>query len=135
MLDLDAGVLLVPAEIRKGQSSDESYKLRPETVAILRRMKPAGHAKIFPISSMGKFYDHYKLLLETAGLPTDRKSKTHRMRKSVASHMAARGHDACAALGHSSPEVTKCYLDPSIVGTVRPADVLPSLAESEAAHV
>jgi len=134
MLDMQTGVLLVPAEIRKGQGSDESYRLRPETLTILARMKPAGHAKIFPLSSMGKFYKHYSRLLEMAGLPTDRKSKTHRMRKSVASHLAARGYDATAALGHSSPEVTKCYLDPSIVGTVRPSDVLPSL-ESEVSHV
>jgi integrase len=126
MLDMESGLLTVPYTIRKGQSSDETYKLTSETLAILARMKAAGHRRIFPWPlSLSSFFNHYKKLLTQAGLPTDRKSKTHRMRRSVASHLAARGFDATAALGHSGPEVTKCYLDPSIVGSVRASDVLP----------
>jgi hypothetical protein len=47
------------------------------------------------------------------------------MRRSVASHLQAAGIDACTALGHSSPEVTrKSYLDPRIVVTAKTCDVL-----------
>ena len=64
-------------------------------------------------------------VLSAAGLPTDRKSKFHRMRRSVASHLHAAGHNATDALGHSSADVTrKSYFDPNIIGAVRPSALL-----------
>lgn len=126
------GVLEVPYHVRKGQGEDAVYVLRPQTMAALARLKPAGHDLIFVWpNSRGTIYSHYNRILKRAGLPTDRKSKLHRMRRSVASHLQARGYDACAALGHSSPKVTKdSYLDPMIVGSVRPSEVLPSIGDT-----
>jgi integrase len=128
MLDVPTGKLEVPAEVRKGRVQDMLYQLHTTTVVLLLRMKPAGHERIFPWPYCeGTFYGHYRRILLAAGLPDERKTKFHRMRRSVASFLQAAGHDACTALGHSTPAVTaKSYLDPRIVmGGKAPCDVLP----------
>lgn len=132
-LDTESATLLIPAEARKGQDSDALFMLGPSTMAALARLKPAGQELILPWpQSQATFYSRYGDILLRAGLPTDRKSKTHRMRKSVASHLQARGHDAAMALGHSTPQVTRdSYLDPSIVGKPALTSVLPSLADCD----
>lgn len=125
-LDWQTGYLQIDAEFRKGKDADFLHKLRPECLEILARIKPAGHDLIFPWPwSETTFYSHYNGILRRAGLMHDRKSKFHKMRRSVASHLQAAGVDACAALGHSSPDVTrKSYLDPRIVAPRSVADVL-----------
>jgi integrase len=68
---------------------------------------------------------HYNEILKRAKFEPTAKNKTHKMRRSVASHLQARGVDATAALGHSSSDVTrKNYLDPRILAPRGPADVL-----------
>ena len=64
-----------------------------------------------------------------AGLPTDAKSKFHRIRRSVASHAEAAGGNATAMLRHSKREITESYIDPKIVKRQQPADVLFRLAQ------
>jgi len=59
--------------------------------------------------------------LAAAGLPTDRRSKFHRIRRTVASAVAEAGGNPSEALDHASPKTTKRYLDPRIVGT-QPVD-------------
>lgn len=56
----------------------------------------------------------YAAILKSIGLPHDRKSLFHRLRKSVATHLTIVGLDATKALDHSSPSVTKAYIDPRI---------------------
>src|SRR5690606_13423466 len=77
----------------------------------------------------------FGVILESAGMPNDRKHKFHAIRKATASYMHAAGVDATAAMGHSSPDVTmRFYLDPRITGGGKqPADVLPSLDEPKMA--
>jgi integrase len=133
-LDLKRGILSIPAELRKGGVDDAVYTLHPDTVALLARMKEARQAKkkdvedelVWPWPfNPDTRYNHYRAILIEAGLPTDRSSKFHRMRKSVASHLHAGGFNATEALGHSSSEVTKgSYLDPSISGQTTPAHLL-----------
>lgn len=127
MLDWETGKLEIPAELRKCRSADMLYQLHPTTLTVLSRMKPAGFDVIFPWpKDECTLYDCYKEILKRAGLTHDRKSKFHKMRRSVASHLQARGVDACAVLGHSTPDVTrKSYLDPRIVlGADAPCNVL-----------
>ena len=72
------------------------YLLHANTLDVLARMKPVGHSLIFPWPySEGQFYARYNAILIRAGLPHGAKDKTHKMRKSVASHPQARGVDAC----------------------------------------
>jgi integrase len=125
-LDWQTGDLLIPAEYRKGQEADASYRLHADTLAALRRIQDNGSDLLFGgVEAGGSLYYRYERLLRDAGLEHDRKSKFHRLRRSVASHLQANGHSACDVLGHSTPQVTRdSYLDPRIVGATRPSEVL-----------
>lgn len=111
--------LLVPAHLRKGKKRDRLYALQDETIDELRKLIAANKSgqMLFPWDRCETYlYNRFKKLLEEAGLPTDRRSKFHRIRRTVASAVARQGGDASAALDHSSPRTTKKYLDPRIVG-------------------
>jgi integrase len=61
-------------------------------------------------------YFHYKRILRAAGLPDDRRSMLHRLRRTHASYLQLRGGNPTISLGHSSDAVTKRhYLDARIV--------------------
>lgn len=118
--------LLVPAAVRKGKTRDRLYPLSAESVEALKRLLAShGEPTLFhwPYSST-YFYRRYDCLLRRAGLPTDRKSKAHRVRKTVASAVARAGGDPTAALDHASPKTTKKYLDIRIVGGVEVSTIL-----------
>ena len=69
-----------------------------------------------------------KIILQRAGLPSDRRCKFHRIRKTTASYYEAAGGSAQLLLDHSSPAVTKKYLDPRIVSPgVSAPSVLPKV--------
>lgn len=69
-----------------------------------------------------------KIILQRAGLPSDRRCKFHRIRKTTASYYEAAGGSAQRLLDHSSPAVTKKYLDPRIVSPgVSAPSVLPKV--------
>ena len=119
-IDFERGWLSITAEQRKGKKSDKEWPLPVEALEALRRMeayKTGDVVFLWPWSST-YIYRHYNKLLICAGLPTDRQSKFHRMRKSTASHFAAKGGNATSLLGHSSARVTKAYLDKRIVKDV-----------------
>jgi integrase len=65
------------------------------------------------------------MICKAAGLPNDRWSKFHRIRKTHASYAAAAGLDAQRLLDHASPKTTRAYLDPRIVRQPSAPDVLP----------
>lgn len=114
-VDLANGWVIVPAEARKGKHRDKAFSLHPDTVAALREIQEPRRELVFPWPfDVSYLYVRYKKLLRRAGLPTDRKSKFHRMRKSAASYMEAAGGNATDFLDHSSRDTTKAYLDPRI---------------------
>lgn len=114
-LDMEGRWLHLPAELRKGRKRDMIYKLSPETVAQLRMMQRRSPEYLLPpIYNRGYLWQAYERLLKEAGLPVNRGSKFHRIRKSVASHFEAAGGDAQKLLGHSTRAITDAYLDPSI---------------------
>lgn len=117
-VDWERGELLLRAEIQK-QKADQRFKLHPDTLALLSLMRQRS-GPLFPWpTSRANIWDHYKRILRDAGLPHDRRSKFHRMRRSVASWFEASGGNATELLGHSSRKVTEAYLDEQITG--RPA--------------
>jgi len=74
------------------------------------------------------FYGHYTRLLKAAALPSGRKFKPQKIRRTFASFLELAGGDATEALGHSSRKVTKqSYLDQSIVKRSVPNKLLPLL--------
>lgn len=122
-VDLDGCTILIPAEHRKGQTCDRIYRIAPETaeqLAKLPRDRPPFH---WPYS-LCTLWGRYKRQLTLAGLPHDRRSKFHRIRRSTASHYEAAGGNATELLGHSSRKVTRAYLDPRITGPAPAVDLL-----------
>lgn len=114
-LDLETRWLHLPAEIRKGRKRDMIYRLSPETIAQLRMMRRRSPEFLLPpIYARCYLWQAFERLLKEAGLPVNRGSKFHRIRKSVASHFEAAGGDAQRLLGHSSRAITEDYLDPAI---------------------
>lgn len=122
-VDLEGLTLLLPAEVRKGQTCDRIYRIAPDTaerLALLPRDRKPFH---WPYCA-GTLWGRYKRLLEAAGLPCDRRSKFHRIRRSTASHYEAAGGNATELLGHSSRKVTRAYLDSRICGPPSAVDLL-----------
>lgn len=135
--NLDRGEILVPAISRKGKRKPKLYKLLPQAVEILRQLLACAPDRelLFPFPhNPATLYNRYKRILRAAGLPTDRKCKFHRLRKSFASHLEAAGGNATEALDHDSRRTTKrSYLDPRICGGENPATRLPRIEPPEAA--
>lgn len=124
-LDLAGRWLHIPAERRKGKHADMLYRLHPETVRALRAASHPARPRVWPWPYHADYlWTRYAAVLKRAGLPADRHSKFHRMRRSVASHAKAAGLDATLLLGHSHPKVTAAYLDERIVTRPHAADVL-----------
>jgi len=118
--------LVVPANLRKGKRREMLYRLQPTTVEAIRILLKRHNSKlIFPFGySETYLYRLYNQILEQAELPTDRRSKFHRIRRTVASAVARAGGDATRALDHASPKTTRKYLDPRIVGGVDVSEIL-----------
>lgn len=112
-IDFATPAILFPAESRKGSDADNWKNISPETAKLLTHLDDP-QPLAFPYTT-STLYRRLNRILKRAGLPTDRKSKFHRIRKSTASHYTAAGGDAQRLLGHSSRHVTETYLDPRIV--------------------
>lgn len=128
-IDLASGWAVFEAETRKGQTADIIRKLHPRTVDALQRIRSivacGSRSRVFPFPyAWSQLWTFYRRLLESAGLPTGRRSAFHRMRKSSASWLVAGGGNATAHLDHSDPKITLAYLDPRITGIKHAADVI-----------
>lgn len=133
-IDFESGWLALTAEQRKGSKQDKEWPLPEAVVVSLRRLRGQSTSKVVFDRDfcLGTVYNRYEKMLINAGLPHDRNSKFHRIRKSTASHFAAAGGNATELLGHSSARVTKKYLDKRIVRDVSAKDLL---AVPEAASI
>lgn len=117
--------LTIPAELRKGRKRDMQYKLHAATVAALQRIRQPSRRRIWPWPKDSTYlWTRYKNIRKKAGLPTDRRSSFHRVRKSVATHFEAAGGNATELLGHTSRKVTMAYLDPRFLKKQHPVDLL-----------
>lgn len=111
--DVDLSARIVRLRGRKAGARDMVREISRATADDVRRLLAAHNgAGVFAGSSRATVYYHLPKLLTIAGLPVDRRSKFHRLRRSHASHLHAAGGDATASLGHSSDAVTRAsYLD------------------------
>jgi integrase len=132
VLDYQNGMLLVRSEYRKGRKRDKLYSLTLETQHLVDQVcrgKKQGQA-IFSWDKMKTLLWHsFGRIVKRAGLDGGRKTKFHMIRRSAATHYAARGGDATAMLDHSSPRIAKAYyVDPRFIETgPKPCDVLPKI--------
>jgi integrase len=136
-VDLEGGWLCVPCELRKGKGEDKVFRLAGDTMLALARIRRNSSDFVFPWPyTKSSLWPRYAQLLKAAGLPHDKRSKFHRMRRTVASYFEAAGGDATVLLGHSARAVTtKHYIDERIVKPKQAAELLfrPDLAEAAVA--
>lgn len=121
--------LHIPAELRKGKRRSRMVRLGPDTAAQLAKIAKPVRPAMFPWEwTVTMLYKRYDSILRDAGLPTDRRSKFHRLRRTVASYYKRAGGDARELLDHSSWSVTAKYLDPRLIGSSQASDLLPRIA-------
>jgi integrase len=118
--------LLVPSQFRKGNRRDKLFPLAgPTQEALSTLLALHRDPKLFPWDRSETYlYYRYSKILAAAGLCTDRRSKFHRIRRTVASAVANQGGNATAAMDHANARTTKRYLDPRIVGGTSTADLV-----------
>jgi integrase len=129
-VDLDTRWVRFRAEERKGGREDSAVRLSTDAVKALRKIRGDGVGDVFPWPfSFTYLWRELSRIQKLAGLPTDAKSKFHRIRRTVASFAEAAGANATAMLRHSKREITEAYIDPRIVKRQQPSDVLFRLAK------
>jgi integrase len=111
-VDLRSRTVRYRAETRKGRAADMVGSLSRDTARRIARLKELGHSRPFLLGSPSTLWGAYGKLLRDAGLPSDRRSKFHRLRRTHATWLHARGGDATASLGHASDATTRAhYID------------------------
>lgn len=121
-------LLLVPASARKGEKS-QVYRLSRLTIEAIERIREPERLLVFPfLQCESTFFLHYGRLLRAAGLPSGRKCKSQRMRRTHLTYWAIGGGDPTARAKHSSRSVTDTYyLDESLLEQPDPTKYLPEL--------
>lgn len=121
---LEGNWLIIRAQARKGKTRDRAYELHDATIAALNEIR-SNRQFIFPWPYTYTYlWKCYGKLLKQAKLPNDRRSKFHRMRRTVASYFEASGGDATVLLDHTKRATTVAYIDKRIVKEQQPAKVL-----------
>ncbi len=124
-VDLQAGFMVAKAETVKGGMEDRLYRIRPSTVELIARIYDPRREILWPWPwSDSIFYDRLGEIMVKNGLPNDRYHKTHILRKSVATHLLVEGGNPQQALGHSTAQMTRLYVDPRIAPAPSPIDKL-----------
>jgi integrase len=123
--------LIVLAEHRKGGKRDRLYTLTDETADLVDFLC-RNHPPTDLIWRWDRCHTHiwsrFGDIVSAAGLGEGRRAKFHQLRRCAASHYAARGGNSTALLDHSSPRVTRAYIDPRYADLgVPPSHVLPSI--------
>lgn len=127
-VDLARAAVLVRPETQKQRAGQWIPFCPHGTLPLVRAIWLPQRELLFPWPfHISTFYNRLRRILKAAHLPTDRRSKCHRIRRTHASYLEAAGGNATQSLGHSSPAVTQGYLDPRICGTQRAVDLLPKL--------
>jgi integrase/transcriptional regulator with XRE-family HTH domain len=129
------GWVTFAAETRKGKTRDKRLRLRPETLDGIRAIREQAEPEetlvfAWPLSPT-YIYRIYGRLLDAAGLPNNRRTKFHKIRRTTASEFEAAGGNATELLDHSSRSTTKRYLDPAVLREQQPADIVPALNEKK----
>ena len=114
--DVRGTLVVFRAEDRKGRRRDIARTISADTALAIDEIADPSRELVFPCDIQpSSLYYRFDRILKRAGLPTDRWSKFHRIRKTSASYYEASGGSAQHLLDHSSPAVTRRYLDPRIV--------------------
>lgn len=113
-IDFARGVVVIPPEVRKGSRKAGRYTLWPEVAALLASIREPSRELVFPWPyDDATYFNRFGRMMRRAGLPDDRRHKTHSLRVSHATWRKVMGGDPTKQLGHSDAATTaKSYLDP-----------------------
>lgn len=125
--DVSPAGITFRAEGRKGQTRDIYRPISAETWQAIDAIRGPRKLVFEWDRCYTNLWRHLGKICEAAGLPNDRLSKFHRIRKTTASYAAAGGLDAQRLLDHASPVTTRRYLDPRVVRAPSAPDVLPAV--------
>jgi integrase len=126
--DVDTNGITIRAEGRKGQRRDIWRGITPDCYEAILAIKTPRRLVFDWDRSYGMIWYDLGRICKRAGLPDDRLSKFHRVRKTTASYAAAGGLDPQRVMDHASPLTTRRYLDPRIVRQPEATDVLPKVS-------
>jgi integrase len=131
--DLKTELLYVPGENMKNRHG-QMFQLGADAVAAIENIWLPQRLLLFPSQHhAGTLSKHFAQIMDAAGLKPGRRkglSKFHKIRRSVATEIAARAGCAAASslLGHSGSYVTQRYLDPTRMPGHDVTKILPSLS-------
>jgi integrase len=131
-VDLEASILTVRAQNMKNRRG-QRYKLGPDAIDAIRKIWDPHRPRLFPVPSVKQFHYDLRRIITVAGLapsPRSTCNMTHKLRRSVATILAARRGIPAAShlLGHASVQVTmRHYVDTSRLPEQNLAAVLPDL--------
>lgn len=123
--DVDNDAILFRAEGRKGRREDIYRPIPPECYAAIQAIRTNRRIVFDWDRSYTLIWGRLGKICQRAGLPNDRMSKFHRVRKTSASYYEAGGGDAQQLLAHKNRGTTKRYLDPRIVKAQAATEILP----------
>lgn len=126
--DVGPNGITVRAEGRKGQRRDIWRGISPDCYEAIMATKTPRRLVFDWDKCYSMIWYDLGRICERAGLPNDRMSKFHRVRKTTASYAAAGGLDPQKVMDHASPLTTRRYLDPRIVRQPEATDVLPKVS-------
>ena len=118
------GFLLVYGTQSK-QNADTIHRLHPQTLEAIAALPD--HPRLFPwpLRQRG-IYEHYGRILRAAGLPSTRRDKFHRVRRtSYTQVMGSLGKDAATEHAGHSCDLSRLYADPTQLQRTSAVDVLP----------
>ena len=133
-LDTKAGWMTIPASDQK-QGKAQVLKLHDDTLQLIAATEPDSRTWLFPwpYRCHKKIRDHFRAILQRAGLPHGNRDLFHKLRRTAATAVmiAASEDDARVHLGHSSVEVTRRYIDVRQLPTAAAADLIrrPSISQ------
>jgi integrase len=120
-------MLSLPATAQKHRRAETRF-ISTDTLSRLEAIRAPVRCSIFPWDCHRNYlWIKHDKILQRAGLPPVRQDKFHRVRRTTASHIAAKYGKAAAMeqLGHSRLSTTERYLDPLIVQPQNYLDALP----------
>jgi integrase len=126
-VDWERGVVSIPAQVRKGKRKSATYALWPETLSLLQSIRLPERELVWPWDkSDAAYWYQFGRLLKLAGVPCDRKHKTHSLRVSHNTWtMKLTGHHS-PLLQHTDPSTSdKHYTDKRLTQTEPPSLFIP----------
>jgi integrase len=122
--------ILVRAEQRKGRKRDKLHQFSEDVCDLLDTMLASKNGPL--LFSWPKNHNYlwhcFGEIVKRAGLGEGRREKFHALRRAAATHFAAGGGDPVSLLDHSSPRITRAYLDPRQIDSgPAPWQVLPKV--------